>query len=65
MTTPTATQIAGKGIEIGLLRNLAPPGLPMAESRFANPEPLDSGQVPQHEAKPCVVVMHYDLGTLD
>ena len=69
MTTPTARQIVDRGVEIGLLQGLAQPGLPTPESRFANPElripSLDSGQVPQPPAKPSVLVMHYDLGTLD
>jgi len=69
MTTPTTAQTVSKGIEIGLLQGSAPPALPTPKPRFGSPElrvpSPDFGPAPAAAAKPCLLVMHYDLGTLD
>lgn len=69
MTTSTTAQKVGTGTEIGLVAGSGQPALPTPKARFASPGPRvpspDLGPAPVAVAKPCVVVMHYDLGTLD
>jgi len=53
MTAVTTAQVVNKGIDIAMLQGVAQPKLAIP------------GQALDPPAKPSVLVMHYDLGTLD